>query len=349
MTRRTATRIFATLSIASTLLGVGVVDASAARTLASLSLRSVDARCFYVDFPGATSWPVKPFGSPSAVRGSFNEPRGPVHHGVDIETPDVAAVYSIADGTVTGARPAKVRVKTGGTTLSYWHVSPAPGVRNGMRVKRGQLIGHVLKGFWHVHVTEYVKGCGIIDPRRPGGPLYDSLNTRAPRIGGLSAYVASGAFTTPSTLKRDGYSDPARPVALLSLSGVVDLRAEVDVMPRRIMKTFEQLPGAPSIVRGWLAPASSPSQALSRVFLWSGARLQSQSGLWRIWAPGTYRSNQCYYSRNGECGFRLVFHVGGGNGLDTRDYPNGRYQYCIEATSINDRSARRCTAVTIAN
>jgi hypothetical protein len=38
-----------------------------------------------------------------------------------------------------------------------------------------------------------------------------------------------------------------------------------------------------------------------------------------------------------------------GMGFDTRLVPNGRYQWCVQALTINGASARRCTPVTIAN
>ena len=45
----------------------------------------------------------------------------------------------------------------------------------------------------------------------------------------------------------------------------------------------------------------------------------------------------------------IVYHVGGPHGFDTRRVPDGRYDYCVGALTINNVAATRCTRVTIAN
>lgn len=311
-----------------------------------------DARCFSVPFPAGSAWPVVPTEAPAPVRGSFNEPRGPIHQGVDVEALDEAPVYSIAAGIVSGLRPWKVRVKTKSTTLAYWHVAPAASLAVGDAVERGELLGFVRGNYDHVHVTEQVPACGIVDPRRPGGPLHDPLNTEPPRIGALSAYRVRHAFAQPPLgLAGRDFDDAAEPLALDALDGVADLRAEIDVMPVRRLARSVQLPGAPAAIRAWLAAPDAPERAVGPVFSWSGARLIESRRVWRLWAPGTYRSSLCYFDTRGPaepCGFRLVFHVGGPGGFDTNGIPAGSYQYCVEAVSINDVRALRCTPVTIA-
>lgn len=346
------------LALAATVLalvgaaGARAASLPAAQELEPLSLAEADARCFSIRFPAESAWPVAPTGVPAAVRGSFNEPRGPVHQGVDVEALDEAPVYSIAAGFVTGLRKWKIRVKTGATTLSYWHIAPEPGLAHGDPVARGELLGRARPNYDHVHVSERTAGCGVVDPRRPGGPLHDPLNTAAPRIGELAAYEVRHAFGHPPSVGLEGrdYTDAAEPLPLDALSGVVDLRAEIDVLPDRRLARSVQLPGAPAAIRAWLALLDTPEHAVGPVFRWSGARAIDPRRVWRLWAAGTYRSALCYFPTHDPadvCGFRLVFHVGGPSGFDTNAVPEGRYQFCVEAVSVNDVSARSCTEVAV--
>ena len=98
----------------------------------------------------AYGWPIKPFYQQHAIRGYFNDPRlsGPetgFHFGVDISAPDGTPVYAVEPGRVrvrTRAMAVSVFPKRGGHLLSYWHVVPA--VATNQRVRRHQLIGHVV-------------------------------------------------------------------------------------------------------------------------------------------------------------------------------------------------------------
>ena len=91
------------------------------------TLRSVDARCFTA--PTASGgWPFAPTTAVHPIRGSFDEPRDPVHIGVDVEAPrDQAPVYAMQAGTVRhiAADHFDVYATHGhkGTYLQYWHVS----------------------------------------------------------------------------------------------------------------------------------------------------------------------------------------------------------------------------------
>ncbi len=90
--------------------------------------------------------------SPSAMRDSFQDRRGRRrHHAVDILAPRNSAVVSAVDGTIS-------RLTSGGTAgiaiyqfssdrrfcLLYAHLEGyAPGLSEGQRVARGQVIGYV--------------------------------------------------------------------------------------------------------------------------------------------------------------------------------------------------------------
>jgi hypothetical protein len=75
--------------------------------------------------------------------------------------------------------------------------------------------------------------------------------------------------------------------------------------------------------------------------------------LWHIWAFGTWRDSTGYYQSGpfarSHLGAAYVWHVGGPHGLHTQLYPDGRYQYCVQALTISGVRGTHCTAVVIRN
>jgi hypothetical protein len=324
--------------------------------LPRFTLRSVDAHCFTAPTaPGG--WPFAPTTAIHPIRGSFDEPRDPVHIGVDVEAPkDQAPLYAMQTGTVrnVAADHFDVYATHGrkGAYLQYWHVRLASGIQAGTVVRRREKLGTVKPTMNHVHISEYVPGCGLVDPARPTGLLADPYNTEWPSIGSLSAFAAGSRAFVPLSLSQSpaDLSDPAQPADLDRLSGTVDLRASVTDMPRVRMQHGPQLPLAPAAIRAYLTPAANTHRHLTMRLIFDGSKLLPDgAGLWRYWAFGTYRQNGCYFTADGSCGMQMVWHVGGPNGLNTRSVPNGSYRYCVEALTIAGVDARRCTAVKIAN
>jgi hypothetical protein len=322
----------------------------------AFTLRSVDARCFLAK-PAPGGWPFAPATAVHPIRGSFDEPRSPVHIGVDVEAPrDQAPVVAMQAGTVSDVQPDHFDVIPAqgprGAYLQYWHVKLASGVRAGTVVRRRERLGTVKPHMLHVHISEYVPGCGLVDPQRPNGLLADPYNTEWPTIGPLSAMAAGPrAFVPLDVTQPPGdLPDPARPVALDALSGTVDLRTSVTDMPKVRMQHGQQLPLAPAAIRGYLAPLTDTHRHVFMRTIFDGARLlPSGSALWRYWAFGTYRQNGCYYTTGAACDMQMVWHVGGPRGFDTTTVPNGSYKYCVEALTIAGVDARRCTPVKITN
>lgn len=164
----------------------GIVARSGAAVIAPTSnpaftLKSVDQKCFYAARP-AGGWPFLPQTQIRPIRGGFNDVRTPVHDGVDIEAPaDHAPVYAIDAGTI--ANETAPNRPNGGTHLdvvdapghsyTYWHIIWPASLVNGVHLKRGQLLGHIDYTFWHVHISETVAGCGLVDPRRP--PVFSAI------------------------------------------------------------------------------------------------------------------------------------------------------------------------------
>jgi len=248
----------------------GTIGRSGAAVIAptpnpAFTLKSVDQKCFYAARP-AGGWPFLPQTRIRPIRGGFNDVRTPVHDGVDIEAPsDHAPVYAIDAGTI--ANETAPNRPNGGTHLdvidapghsyTYWHIIWPSALVDGVHVKRGQLLGHIDYTFWHVHISETVAGCGLVDPRRPTGLLHDPANTESPAIGPLAAHGADSAaysFTLGAT------SDPSTPVPLGALSGIVDLRAAVTDTPHDATRRFVQLPLSPAAIRGYLHRPGRPTR-----------------------------------------------------------------------------------------
>lgn len=247
-----------------------------------------------------------------------------------------------------------------GHRLFYDHVVPVSALHTGARVKTGELIGHVVEAYYHVHVSEYSAACGWINAMRPTGPLRVAQNSELPTIGALHAFVAdSAAFRRFDTAQNPVEErDPATPLPLSSLHGVVDLRAEVHDWPRREMTGKPQLELEVAAIRAYLAPLSDRHVHLSRMkTIYDGATLLDPARLgttlWHIWAFGTWRDSSGYFSRGpaarSHLGAAYVWHVGGTRGLHTQLYPDGRYQYCVQALTINGVRGTRCTDVVIQN
>ncbi len=348
----------AVVTVGVAVLGGAAQAATTAVPNQLFTLGTVDQQCFFAPRP-AGGWPFRPLTQIRAIRGGFNDARTPVHDGVDVEAPfDQAAVYAISAGTI--ANETAPNRPNGGTHLdvvdsashfyTYWHIKWPPALVDGVHVARGQLLGHVIANFWHVHVSETVSGCGEVDARRPTGALHDPANTEAPAIGPLTAYVADAAaysFTLAAT------SDSSTPLALGALSGVVDLRAVVTDTPADAAHQFVQLPLSPAAIRGYLAPVGLAGQHLGAVWVYDGARFilttyGSTLGYQQVWAYGTLHVNTCFFVAGTTCAANYVYHTAGA-GFDTRLVPNGAYQWCVQALTIDGVSARRCSAVTIAN
>jgi hypothetical protein len=144
----------------------------------------------------AYAWPVKPFDRQHPVRAFLNDPRigaggsRAFHFGIDVAAPDGTAVYAVEAGTVFASR-GSLAVKSGPDhVFGYWHVDPA--VSDHAFVEQHQLLGHIARGWGHVHFDERV-GAEYVNPLRPGGlgPYVDPV---APTVAEISlVHLRSGA------------------------------------------------------------------------------------------------------------------------------------------------------------
>lgn len=343
------------ISLAVALSGRGASSVPSVRN-ARLTLAGVDRSCFYApSSPGA--WPLSPLARPHAVRGGFNDPRSAdqAHFGIDISAHNEAAGLAVRAGTVDGITSVgnptdehfALESSDGVSRYFYYHVHPA--FRDGTSVVGGEALGHIERGVRHVHLSEVVSGCGLVDPRRPTGILHDPEDTETPTIGPLAAFRADTAAYRPFGLDARPGRDPSTPIALAGLHGVVDMRAVVSDTPRHETVQWPQQPLMVAGVRSFLAPVGRAGRHYGGVVAaFDGSRLIDPTRVYRVFAHGTYRLNECFFSHHHPCVTVLRLHVAAG-GFDTRRFANGSYLYCVAAITIRGRVARRCAPVTIRN
>ena len=272
----------------------------------------------------AYGWPIKPFYQQHLVRGYFNDPRlsgeeSGFHFGVDISAPDGSPVYAIDPGTVRvhGQTVAVVPMR-GGHRLSYWHVVPA--VVKGQRVRRHQLIGHVVAGAGHVHLAEYKDGTYI-------NPL---------RLGGLAPYIDDTVPQIPSMTFFSG----GRPIAPEAVTGTVDMTAQAfDTPPVPIPLPWNQAIFTPSLIRWRIVQGQNTIRAWEtpvdfRTFL---LPLNIFSF---VYAPGTFQNRA---GRRGRYEFYLAHQ------FDTHVLSNGSYVLQIDALDEQENLGQALFAFTVRN
>jgi len=276
------------------------------------------------------------------------------HFGIDIQTiRHHAPVYAIAPGTVFGVSTYHFSIGIPGPTAyyTYWHLRRAAGIVTGAWVARGQLIGWTFPTLHHLHLAEWNAQCGWIDPRRPTGALHTPANRERPWIGPILAYAAYAKAFIPVAINRDPalLHDPNTQLPLAGLRGKVDFRASVLDLPVLRLRYQRQLPLQVAAIRSYIAPATNRHRAIGPIrHIYDGARLfRLTTGVWHVWAFGTHRLNGCYFDPDKPCSANYVWHVGGRSGIDTARIPNGHYQFCVQAITINGIKNHRCAPITI--
>jgi len=197
--QRGARRRIATMFLLAAAIGGGAL---AGRTALPVQTSAATSSVTEGSRSSSYGWPVKPFDQQHPVRGSFGDPRSvfrgaptlgglmhsacacSYHQGIDIAAPDGTAVYAVRDGVVRTVTPDWVEVDSaGGSAFQYWHVAATVRVGEHVDAQR-DVVGHILKGSKHVHLTELQDGRPV-NPLAPGhiGPYAD---TTVPAVGGLS-------------------------------------------------------------------------------------------------------------------------------------------------------------------
>jgi hypothetical protein len=277
----------------------------------------------------AYSWPVKPFHRQHVIRASFGDPRFHVgetseisafHFGVDIAVPDGTPVYSVEPGVVLRRHKTSVTIgRANGHRYGYWHIHPV--VRSGTYVRLHQLIGHVIKGWGHVHFAESVRG-------RYRDPL---------RKGALTPFVDHTAPTVDSVQIVDLENAPVDPG---HVTGIVSISAEAfDVPPIIPTSPWDVARLVPATVRWKLTDATGAVVAtLDSVSFLAGL---PDSDLYDfVYAPGTYQNKP---HRPGHYQFWVIPY------FVSDAYPDGTYTLEVDATDTRGNLGRATLALTIAN
>lgn len=334
-------------------------------------------------------WPVAPVHQQHPIRASFLDPRaGSVYHlGIDISVPDdqpepgappqhTHRVYAVEGGIVSypvlskGASCGGHSVRVG--HFGYGHTDPTGVVSNGEQVKAGQMIGWTCRGHWHVHLSEYQLIDGVqvaIDPLHPGGKLWPYVDTAKPVIKQLGFWTAApmmwvhqyGAGTAAAS---------GTPVDPQKLSGVVDVRAEIDD-PQSFKgwtsgPTYGRLysdlaPYSVSVSIHTLGGATVYSQELFRSDAYLSENLPSLAAPVLIdqhYAAGTVQAlpaASCMKLKPKSCQGTFWYHLFGlpnnpaSPYWDTRTVSDGNYLLTVKAADEAGNQATRTIALTVAN
>lgn len=278
---------------------------------------------------GPHGWPVRPFDKQHPVRGLFGDPRigehggKSFHFGVDVSAPDGTPVYAVNPGRVSidGQNITVIEVE-GEREHAYWHVVPAVG--DGSQVKRGALLGHIAKGWGHVHLAE-----------RRGSAYWNPL-----RDGAMTPYEDYGA---PVVSKIITSGTPDR------LVGRVNIVVEAfDHPPIPVPQPqWRGLPVTPALIRWrlvrdahefvpWRTSFDFRTSFVARI----AGDPPSDVNFDRVYAPET---RQNHPNTPGCFRFWLA------RGFDTRDYRDGEYRLDVEAADIRGNASRSHLVITLAN
>jgi hypothetical protein len=289
---------------------------------------------------------VKPFDRPHPIRGSFGDPRTSfdsdptqrglftshgtfaLHFGVDIAVPDGTPVYPVRSGIASLRSRETVSVASGdGVHFQYWHIVPT--VRDGQQVEAYvTVLGHVRKGYEHVHLSEIVNGQPV-NPVAPGhmGPYVDETQPNVHEI----------------SFRRAGRASEVLPEFV---SGRVDLIAETSDMPALpVPGRWNGLPVAPALVTWRIADVKLGRTVVPERVAFDVRTKLPRRAFWQTYARGT-RQNMAnfgghkYWRQPGVYLLRL-------GTLDSRRLHEGIYSVIVTATDVqgNESTGRQVFTV----
>jgi hypothetical protein len=268
-------------------------------------------------------WPVAPFDRQHPVRGYFSDPRdgekrSTFHFGIDVAVPDGTAVHAVEPG-IAHVQGKNVAVAGARRNFGYWHVDPA--VRTGHQVARHALLGHVAKGWGHVHFAERAGGA-YLNPLRRGAltPFRDPSSPKIERI----------------VVSRGGQElDPD------NVTGNVDLIVEAFDRPalRVPDPDWADLPVAPALVR-WRIVRFGRAVVPWTTVADFRSKLPPDGLFTKIYAPG---SRQNHPKAPGLYRYYLA------RGWKTAPHPDGEYRLDVAASDIQGNRAVAHLALVLTN
>ena len=284
---------------------------------------------------GSYPWPVKPFGQPHPIRGSFGDPRtlffGPptdrtlyagngsftFHTGVDVAAPDGTAVYPVESGSVRSVSNTWIAVEAGGRVFQYWHIAAVVSV--GQQVDaQSTVLGHILRGSGHVHLTEIDNGV-TVNPLAPGH-LTPYTDTTVPT-------VASVRFRTSVT---------GKDLLPEILRGRVEMLAAVSDLPTMpVPGVWRNLPVTPALVAWEICRADNGKVIVPRHTAYDVRdHLPAANAFWQVYARGTHQNMSVFGAHYSfmQPGLYLIRLMPGG--FDTQTLHDGVYDLVVTATDI---------------
>lgn len=344
--QRGARRRIATMFLLAAAIGGGAL---AGRT--ALPVQTSAATSMGTEAPRASSygWPVKPFDQQHPVRGSFGDPRSifrgsptvrglmhsacacSYHQGIDVSAPDGTAVYAVRDGVVRTVTPDWVEVdSSGGSAFQYWHIRATVRVGDHVDAQR-DVVGYILKGSKHVHLTELQDGKPV-NPLAPGhiGPYEDATK---PTVGELTFRAGD---TGPELL----------PEYLHGRVELVAAAADTHAIP--VPGQWNGLPITPAKLTFRITAYPSGDVVVSETTAMDVTRtLPATSNMWHTYARGTHMNMvqmgvHRYWYNPGVYLFKLT------PGLwDTHRLKDGVYRFTVTAwdTSGNHGSASQTVQI----
>lgn len=305
------------------------------------------AAAFFASAPGNAAaqtngynWPVKPFDHPHAVRGNLVDPRmtfnGPqsqntvlaadgifqLHFGIDISAPDGTAVYAVRSGVASLPSGRTVAVDSGGgSVFEYWHIVPS--ITAGRHVVAFKtVLGHVMKGYEHVHFTERDHGVAL-NPLAPGH-LTPYADDTTPTVGAI-------LFRTSET-GPDLDSD--------SVHGRVVVIAEAsDTPPLSLPGRWSGLPVTPARLTWSIDRAYDGKTIVGRRVTFDAREQLPRITFWDLYARGSRQNAPNYggHKAFGEPGIYL--YKLSPTALDTTAIPNGRYHLVATVTDVRGNTS----------
>jgi hypothetical protein len=288
-------------------------------------------------------WPVEPFDRPHPVRANFGDPRttfeGPptvkglmtsggifaFHFGVDISVPDGTAVYAVRSGIASFRGGRNIHVESGnGFATEYWHIVPA--VRAGQHVVAHEtVLGHVMKGYEHVHFSEFDHGKPA-NPLAPGhmGPYEDKT---PPRVTSVEFRTSGGGTLLPEFVHGR--------IALVA--GSQDRPAGA------VPGLWAGLPVAPAKLTWQIARARDGSVVVpERLAFDVRATIPTNDAFWRYYARGSRQNMSTFAGRRAWRQPGVYLYALSRQSFDTARLTNGIYALTVTATDVRgNRSSTR--------
>ena len=294
-------------------------------------------------------WPIKPFDRQHPIRGFFGDPRTvsigeselgdstpetpgsyTFHNGIDISAPTGTAVYPVVSGRASiGYGDEVIVVTRDDRTFQYFHVRPA--ISPGEHVVADRtVLGHVLPGWLHVHLTE-IDGFRVRNPLDPGH-LEPYRDRTIPVVHWIEATGPGGILL----------GDRA-------LHGRVRLEADAtDTPPLPVPGAWFGLPVTPALVQ-WKLTRDGSVAARWRTAADFRATEPPNRDFWRVYAAGTYQNfpvfGHKYFMRQPG---RYIFELDP-RPVNTRRLKNGAYMLAVRAADICGNSSTLSVPVRVEN